>query len=140
MIDLDGWCFTDGITFCFGPGDSISPGEYLVLAQDAVAFQAAYGFPPDFSGYSLKLSNNGETLVLEDAVSQVVDRVDYDDVAPWPTTADGLGFSLEVIDPAEDNNTPRNWGASTNAAGHTAGAANSIAATGLPPWIGSPQI
>ena len=134
-VDLDGWCFTDGIMFCFAPGDSIAPGAYLVLAQDAVAFQAAYGLPADFSGYSLKLSNGGEILVLEDALGSVADRVAYDDVDPWPTTADGLGFSLEVIDPAQDNDTPRNWAASTDAAGHTAGAANSVAATGLPPWI-----
>jgi hypothetical protein len=139
VVDLDGWCFTDGISFCFGPGDSIAAGGYLVLAQDAVEFQVAYGFPPDFSGYTGRLSNGGEILALEDDFGAIVDRVDYDDVAPWPTTADGLGFSLEVIDPAEDNDTPRNWGASTNAAGHTAGAANSIAATGLPPWISQVQ-
>jgi len=139
VVDLDGWCFTDGITFCFGPGDSIAPGEYLVLAQDAVAFNAAYGFASDFSGYGLKLSNGGETLVLEDAVGSVVDTLAYSDVDPWPTIADGLGVSLEVIDPAEDNDTPRNWAASTHASGHTAGAANSIAATGLPPWISQVQ-
>jgi len=139
VVDLDGWCFTDGIGFCFGPGDSIAPGEYLVLANDAVEFEAAYGFPPDFSGNSGKLSNGGETLVLEDAFGLVVDEVDYDDVDPWPTTADGLGFSLEVIDPVEDNDTPRNWAASTDLAGHTAGAANSVAATGLPPWISQVQ-
>jgi len=138
-VDLDGWCITDGIGFCFGPGDYIAPGEYLVLAKDAVAFEAAYGFAPDFSGYSGKLANSGETLVLEDELGLIVDRVSYEDVHPWPTVADGLGFSLEVIDPAQDNDTPRNWAASVDAAGHTAGAVNSVAATGLPPWISQVQ-
>ena len=33
VIDLDGWCFIDGIGFCFGAGATIAAGEYLVLAR-----------------------------------------------------------------------------------------------------------
>jgi hypothetical protein len=78
-------------------------------------------------------------LAVKDASEVVVDEFAYSDVAPWPVTPDGLGPSLELLDASLDNNTPRNWGASTHAAGHTAGAANSIAATGLPPWISQVQ-
>ena len=90
LVDLDGWCFSDGISFCFGPGAAIPAGGYVVLALDAAQFQAAYGAVPDFSGYTGRLSNGGETLVLEDASASMVDRLSYDDVDPWPTIADGL--------------------------------------------------
>ncbi len=133
-IDLEGWCF-DGVQFCFSGGHQIPPGEYLVLASDAEAFEAAYGFPPDFT-YVGKLDNGGETLTLSDAEQTIVDQVAFTDGSGgWPVLPDGEGPSLEVIDAEQDNNLPRNWHASTNAAGHTAGAVNSVAGTGLPPWL-----
>ncbi|MHC4235693.1 MAG: lamin tail domain-containing protein, partial [Planctomycetota bacterium] len=136
-VGLDNWQ-VDGIGFTFGAGASISPGGYLVLANDAAQFQTTYGFAPDYV-YPGRLSDAGESLKLLDAGATVIDKVVYDDRAPWPVTADGLGPSLELIDPAQDNNTPRNWRASTDAAGHTAGAVNSVDATGLPPWISDVQ-
>ena len=69
----------------------------------------------------------------------VVDEVSYGDGGQWPVTPDGLGPSLEVIDPDQGNDTPRNWHASTAPEGHTLGAVNSVDAAGLPPWIQSVQ-
>ncbi len=132
-VNLESWCI-DGIDFCFDAGATIGVGQYLVLASDATAFQAAYGFPPDHT-FAGTLSNAGETLLLQDNALATVDEVAYDDQGEWPVTPDGLGPSCELIDPAQDNNTPRNWRAATAPAGHTAKALNSVAATGLPPWI-----
>jgi len=36
----------------------------------------------------------------------------YDDVAPWDIEADGLGYSLILIDPEVNPNNPSNWQAS----------------------------
>jgi hypothetical protein len=44
------------------------------------------------------LSNGGETLVLEGANGRSIHRFRYDDSAPWPTSADGEGFSLILTD------------------------------------------
>ena len=50
-----------------------------------------------------------------------MDSVAYSDRDPWPTTTDGTGPSLELIDPTLDNNDPVNWAASTALSGSTRG-------------------
>ena len=132
-VDLSGWYF-DGVEWVFGAGQSIPPDGFLVVAVNAANFQGTYGFAPD-GIYTGRLDNGGELLQLYDSTGLLVDQVSFQDLAPWAITPDGEGPSLEVIDPLEDNDTPRNWRASTHANGHTAGAVNSVNATGLPPWI-----
>ena len=132
-VDLSGWCF-NGILFCFPAATTIGPGQFIVLAADAAAFQAEYGAPPDHT-YLLVLSDGGERLALFNAATALVDEVVYSDSPPWPVTPDGLGPSIELIVATEDNRIARNWHASTNPAGGTPGAVNSVAAAGLPPWI-----
>jgi hypothetical protein len=39
----------------------------------------------------------------------VIDEVTYDDDPPWPGLAAGFGSSLQLIDPAADNNRVGNW-------------------------------
>jgi hypothetical protein len=39
----------------------------------------------------------------------VVDRVRYDNDLPWPQGAAGQGYSLQLIDPAQDNSRVANW-------------------------------
>ena len=34
----------------------------------------------------------------------------YDDDWPWPADADGLGVSLQLLDPEQDNDRAGNWG------------------------------
>ncbi len=132
-VDVSGWCFS-GITLCFASGTTLSAGGRLVVGKDAARFQLQYGFAPA-AVYTGGLSNGGETITLKDATSAVIDAVTYSDRDPWPTVTDGLGPSLELIDPALDNNDPVDWAASTALSGSTPGAPNSVAATGLKPHI-----
>jgi len=132
-VDLTGWCFDKGISYCFSGGSIVAGGE-LVGSPDAALFQSTYGFAPDFV-YSGSLSNGGEQLRLVDGSVVTMDQVTYDDAAPWPVTPDGVGPSLELIDPLEDNDTPRNWRASIAPAGFTPRVANSVAASGLPAFV-----
>ena len=136
-VDLQNWVI-DGIGFTFPAGASIGPNAYLLLAKDPNAVQSAYGFLPSYT-YTGKLSNSGETIKILDATGVVVDEVGYTTDPPWPVTPDEGGPSLERIDPTLNGNTPRNWHASIAAAGHTAGALNSVNAVGLPPWIENVQ-
>lgn len=62
----------------FSGGFELSPGNSLIVANNPATFAASY---PNYTGSLLKaaisLSNSGETLVLKDASSSVVDTVSY---------------------------------------------------------------
>jgi hypothetical protein len=133
-VDLSGWRF-DGVNLIFEMGDSIAEDSYLVVALAGGRFEQTYDFPPFREYTDSGLNDNGERLVLLDDLFAIVDEVEFDDGPPWPVTPDGLGPSLELIDPGQGNNDPRNWHASIAPAGHTAGAQNSVFDTVLPPWI-----
>ncbi len=116
VVDLSGWNFTQGIDLTFAPGTSIGANAYLLVAGDAQAMMEAYGVMAiqwEFGG----LSNGGEDIELVDAVGSVVDLVDYSDVFPWSSGADGNGPSLELCSPDRDNNIATNWFDATNPTG-----------------------
>ncbi|MFH1742013.1 MAG: lamin tail domain-containing protein, partial [bacterium] len=142
VVDLSGWAFIEGVTYRFPQGTTIEPGEYLVVCRDAQGFENTFGPLPGLLGpYQGKLSNSGEDVVLVSANGQLVDRVDYDDAFPWPAKADGLGSSLELINPWFDNEGFEYWRASGNGevAGPTPGRENSQRRDALPPFVKSVQ-
>ena len=115
-VDLGGWSFADGVDFTFPPGTTIPARGYIVVARDAARVREAYGLAADqvIGDYDGALSNAGERLELTDRSGLEVDVVDYLDEYPWPPEADGDGPSLECLDPARPNDTPRNWLPSRN--------------------------
>ncbi|RIK67092.1 MAG: hypothetical protein DCC65_07680 [Planctomycetota bacterium] len=130
-VDLAGWQIT-GISYTFPGAAILPPGAHAVVVEDLAVFQATYGNGIHVLGdYAGALDNGGETIRLLDADNLEIDRVSYDDALPWPTTPDGLGPSLELIDAAQDNNRVANWAASASAGG-TPGQPNSQAGL-LPP-------
>jgi hypothetical protein len=116
-FDLSGWR-VDGLGFTFPPGSVIAGGQYLVLAGNLPGYAAAYGpsTPPPFAQFAGNLRNTGEILTLLrpgmiPGQEIVVDQVRYESAPPWPTDANGLGPSLQLIDPAQDNSRTANWAA-----------------------------
>ncbi|MBI4600938.1 MAG: CotH kinase family protein [Planctomycetes bacterium] len=109
--DVSGWAFTDGVSFVFPAGTAVPAGGYLVVARDPARLRAKHGLAEaDVVGpYAGALSNGGEALELRDARGRFADAVAYGDEFPWPAEADGGGPSLECVNPAFDNSTPRNW-------------------------------
>ena len=106
-IDLTGYTITDAIDFAF-PAVSVQPGEYLLITEDSVGMDAFWGVTA-YQWASGSLNNGGEYITLKDASGVIVDSVFYDDVAPWPTTADGRGPAMVLCDPNLDNNDGSNW-------------------------------
>ncbi len=122
LVVLDGWSFTDGVTYTFPIGLSLASREYLVIAHDPQLIQEIYGLSAakvvgPFDG---RLSNKGERLCLRDQRGNIVDEVIYNDGGDWAQWgdrtgarwADGRGSSLELINPHLDNNIGNAWGPS----------------------------
>jgi hypothetical protein len=91
-----------------------------VVPIDPATFRTKYGIPASiqiFGPYSGALSNGGESLTLSRPGTPVggvapyitEDHVDYNDAAPWPTTPDGTGPSLERISTTVYGNDPIDW-------------------------------
>lgn len=108
-IDLSGYNFTSGVVYTFYSGASIAAGDYFVVAVDSVAMLNTYGILADAEWTSGGLSNGGEPIALKDAGGVLVDSLRYDDVAPWPTTADGSGTSIVLCDVLSNNEDGTNW-------------------------------
>ena len=134
FVTLQDWCFS-GIDFCFPPRrlDGSGPAHRAGGRPGAIPGHLRIRDGPRLPGPAEQRRRSGSRCSTRPG--QVVDEVEYSDLPPWPVTPDGLGPSLEVVDPTEDNASPRNWRASVDPDGHTAGGTNSVAAAGLPPWI-----
>lgn len=106
-VALGGWQLADAVTFTF-PQQDLAAGAYLVVAADPAALLAEYGVAA-LGPWAGKLSNAGERIVLLDELGAEVDRVDYGTSFPWPTAAGGGGQSMELINPALDNDLGGSW-------------------------------
>lgn len=120
-VDLSGWRIDEAVDYQFPTGASIPAGSYLVVAENALDFQAKFGFVP-FGQWETgdKLSNEGETIELRDATNALIDVVSYRPGFPWPTTGE-FGSSLELVNPALDNDLGGSWRSSGIASNPNAG-------------------
>jgi hypothetical protein len=117
--DLNGWRL-NGVDHTFGAGDIIAGGEYIVLVKNRAAYAAAYpGAPAAIGQFEGGLDDGGETLSLErpevivtavgnnlttNIVFVAVDKVKYDDDAPW---ARGWIWSVATTDRRDAGQQPR---------------------------------
>jgi hypothetical protein len=112
-INLSNARISGGISYSFPVGTTLQPGAFLVLAENKEWFSHLYGYEP-FGQYGQKLSNTGDHLLVTDAFGRTLIDLHYDDQAPWPVTADGLGYSLVLNNPEQPGNPNlgSNWRAS----------------------------
>jgi len=121
-IDLTGVYFADGVSFDFTGSavTQLAPGETVLVVRDTAAFAIRYGtetaerIAGEFSG---GLENGGETISLKDADDETIQEFTYGNQDPWPTTPDGQGYTLEVVDVEDDYDDPANWLASADVGG-----------------------
>jgi hypothetical protein len=123
-IDLTGIRFTQGIEFDFTNSSvpTLAPGERVLVVRDALAFQRVYGSHLPVAGVfenGTALGNGGDRIKLEDAQSGTILNFSYNDQDPWPSAADGEGFSLVLIDPTShpDLSDASSWRVSSSLGG-----------------------
>lgn len=109
-VDMGGWRLRGGVDFNFPPGTQIAAHDYLVVAQDPLAISTVFGIAA-LGPWTGSLDNDGEQIALRDSGDRVVDQVDYRSEFPWPVAANGGGVSMELINPALDNDLGSSWSA-----------------------------
>jgi len=90
----------------------VDPYGYVLVAPLANKASAFYG-KTFIQGSTVGISNSGTAIVLKDPNGITVDTVRYYSTAPWPTDANGGGYSLSLCDPTLDNNIGSNWSLGT---------------------------
>jgi spore coat protein CotH len=131
-VSLDGWKLEGGIAYTFPAGAAIAPGAYLVVARHRPSLLAVYPGVDQaavLGDYQGELDNGGDPIVLRRADGEGSDAFEYDDDAPWPVAADGmgageswlrpelqpeedhryLGYSMERVSFAVPAGEPANW-------------------------------
>ena len=142
-VNLSGWQITKGVAFTFPTNTVLATGGYIVVAADGPTFTSRNPVVANFvAGWSGSL---GHLLELSDDAGRVVNSIEFYHEGDWALRAlgpvqfahrgwewfaehDGLGKSLELINPILPNAYAHNWGSST-VTGGTPGRANSIAST-----------
>lgn len=117
--DLSGVHFTSGVTYTFPNGTKVPPGQFVVLVSDATTFADRYPGVRIDGVYQGRLSNSGEPLTLVHAAGAPLFSVAYSPKQPWPTMANGGGFSLVPVNPNlnSDPNDSVNWRPSSRPGG-----------------------
>jgi hypothetical protein len=113
--DMSGVEFTSGITYAFPKGTSIVAGDFYVIAENAADFKKRYGVSPD-GVYTGSLKNSGETIVMTDTRNETqILSATYSDSYPWPSKADGSGYTLVPKKPIISSNpdSAAYWGLSS---------------------------
>lgn len=116
------WTLISAVDYTFPTGIVMAAGERILItgATNESAFRSGYNLPSNtviLSAWSGRLNNAGESVRLYKPGNPEptfvpaiqVERVDYSDLAPWPTEADGKGPSLERLDETQYANTAANW-------------------------------
>ena len=97
-INLNLARFTKGVDFTFGP-NTLTAGQHILVVKNKAAFEAKYGTGRYIAGeYDGSLDNAGEKIRLKDANGTNILDFDYKD--GWRSIADGVGYSLTIINPA----------------------------------------
>ena len=115
-VALTGAQFTSGIVYTFATATTLAPGERIVLARDPAKFTQRYGsagirLAP--GAYTGRLSDAGETVTLSTGAGVELLSFTYSPSGRWPSRPNGLGSTLECVDPDGDLDDPANWRASS---------------------------
>ena len=110
-VNLSGWQLAEAVEFTFPSVTTLPAGGFLVVAQNPAAVQAKFGAAA-LGPWTGQLANEGERILLRNAAGGVEDEVTYGLGFPWPTVGDPPGYSIELINPAFDNDLGGSWRAS----------------------------
>lgn len=152
-LDLSGWKLKGGVDFTLPAGTTVAAGGFKVIARTPARIEVVYGLAAGsvLGPYTGRLSNNSDTVRIQNAAGEVQDAVTYDSKFPWAQAADALGAkdeftgltsmsynykgrSLQRVSISAASGDPANWLASP-LTGPTPGAAQAVTRTVPKPVI-----
>jgi hypothetical protein len=110
--DISGWVIKDDDNthiFVVPSGIVIPSKEYWVLCGDTAAFKQIYPGVKNCSGNISFGFGVKDQVRLYGPKGNIVDSVAYTNTAPWPTDADGTGYTIVLLDAAKKHTLPENW-------------------------------
>ena len=128
-MDVSLWRLRGGVDYLIPGGTTIPARGFLVLAQDPATLQRQFGVTA-LGPWSGALNSDGEEVTLRTPDDAVIDQVDYRSVFPWPIAANGTGASMQLVNPALDNDLGSSWRSGLTP---TPGATNIVFATNAAP-------
>lgn len=127
-IELADVVISEAVDFTF-PVLQLAPGARVLVVRNLAAFEFRYGVGLPIAGeYGVgKLRNSNDQIIITGADLTAIKDFSYFDAAPWPTTADGGGASLHLVNPAANpsHGDPASW-----RSGSSPGLSGTIAFTG----------
>ena len=112
-VNVSGWLFKDSNildSFTIPQNTTIPGNGYLVLCENTVLFQQVYPAVTNFVGsFSFALGNSGDEINIFDNLNNPVVSMAFADSVGWGSAADGLGFTLELLDANANLSDPTNW-------------------------------
>ena len=103
------------LSVTFPSGTLAAPGSRLLVVANRARMAEVFGLFPGVVGeWTGTLGPVADSLRLVRPAAaggpeEVLDRVDYDGLAPWPSGTQGPNRSLQVVDARQDRNRPGNW-------------------------------
>ncbi len=126
---IEGWILKDQNdlnSFTLPAGTIINNKDYLVLCRDTSSFKAQH---PDITNiignFDFGLSSSGDKVKILAPNNFIIDSVQFSSSGNWPSSPNGIGPSLELLNAFHDNNNYSSWRASA-VQGGSPGTANSV--------------
>ena len=89
-------------------GTEILGGEPLVVVKSTPSFTAVFPNILHIGEFDFGFGTE-DAVRLYDQNGTLQDIVEYQSITPWPSCANATGYTIELIFPSEDNETPESW-------------------------------
>jgi hypothetical protein len=96
-LNLTGLVIDSAVYYEFPENYILAPDQYYVVASKPGYFFERYGTHPS-GNYQRNFSNAGERVIVRKLPGDDIIDFTYDDAAPWPEYADGIGASMSSLE------------------------------------------
>jgi len=112
-IDISGWKFSNDNNnnmFIIPSGTVIPTSAYMVLFNDLLKFKTQFPSVTNKKGpFNFDIGSSIENIQLFNDSGFLCQSIVYDKNMPWPQGANGLGYTLEILNPNGNLCDGTNW-------------------------------